>query len=79
MYETGANSDGAADPVRKRRNPGMNGMWQRGPAVPIGIAVLLLALVAVSAAAQDPIAATPPGSISATPTLVVESAPPEPW
>ena len=76
MDETGADSDGAADAARKRRNSGMNGMWQRGPAVPIGIAVLLLALVAVSAAAQDPGAATPPGGISATPTLVVESAPP---
>jgi hypothetical protein len=54
----------------------MNGMRQRGGAVPIGIAVLLLALAAVSAAAQDLPAATPPGGISATPTLVVDSTPP---
>jgi hypothetical protein len=38
--------------------------------------VLLLALVAVSAAAQDPPAAIPSGGTGATPTLVVESEPP---
>ncbi len=54
----------------------MNGMRQCGGAVPVGVAVLLLGVLAVSAAAQNPPTATPPGGISATPTLVVDSEPP---
>lgn len=54
----------------------MNGMRQCGGAVPVGMAVLLLALLVGSAAAQDPPAVIPTDGVSATPTLVVESDPP---
>lgn len=54
----------------------MNEMRQCGGAVPVGTAVLLLALVTFTAAAQDVPAVLPTGGITATPTLVVDSDPP---
>ncbi len=54
----------------------MNGMRQGGGVIPVGVAIVLLAVLTAAAAAQDAPMALPSGDTGPAPTLVVDSDPP---